>query len=109
MNQWEIWLFPFAGAGPHPAVILSNDERCRNADLTHVNALICTSVRVDRPAKRNEVILDTADGLDWATAVKCDLIHTLPKAEFVEKRGEVSILRRRSIGRKIIECLRLPH
>ncbi|MFT5470642.1 MAG: mRNA-degrading endonuclease toxin of MazEF toxin-antitoxin module [Verrucomicrobiales bacterium] len=109
MKQWEIYLFPFQNAGPHPAVILSNDERCENPDLTHVNALICTSVRVTRPAKRNEVILDRADGLDWATAVKCDLIHMLPKSEFTQKRGEVSRLRRVAMGKRIIDCLRLPH
>jgi hypothetical protein len=32
----------------------------------------------------------------------------LPKNEFLEKRGEVSRLRRTAITRKLIDCLRLP-
>ncbi|MBA3833852.1 MAG: hypothetical protein H0X34_18550 [Chthoniobacterales bacterium] len=65
MRQWEIHLFPFEKERPHPAVIISNDERCLNDDLDYVNALICTSARVNREAKKNEVILNGADSLDW--------------------------------------------
>lgn len=107
MQQWDIFLFPFADAGPHPAVILSSDERCSNPDLSHVNALICTSIRVTRPLKKHEVMLDAADGLDWETAVRCDLIHLLPKASFGAARGKVSPARQIVIARKLAECLRL--
>jgi len=53
------------------------------------------------------VILDTADGLDWKTAVRCDVIYLLPKAEFKEQRGKVTGARRVGIARKIAETLRL--
>ena len=43
MRQWEIYLFPFREEKPHPAVILSNEERCVNDDLEYVNALINTA------------------------------------------------------------------
>lgn len=33
MRQWEIFLYPFEAEKPHPAVIISNDERCLNGDL----------------------------------------------------------------------------
>ena len=101
-------LFPFREELPHPAVILSNDERCENADLEVVNALICTSAQLNRPPKKNEIILDESDGLDWKTAVRCDVIYLLPKAEFTGHRGQVNPLRRALIARKIAECLRLP-
>ncbi len=107
MQQWDICLFPFTDGGPHPAVILSSDERCDNPDLAHVNALFCTSVRVARPLKKNEAMLDTADGLDWETAVRCDIIHLLPKASFGPARGRVSSARQIVIARKLAECLRL--
>ena len=107
MRQWEIYLFPFEEEKPHPAVILSNDERCLNNDLEYVNALLCTSGKVNREAKKNEVILDRADGLDWKTAVRCDVIYLLPKAEFKEQRGKVTSARRVGIARKIAETLRL--
>lgn len=108
MRQWEIHLFPFTEEGAHPAVILSNDERCENSAITHVNALLCTSLRAARPAKKNEVILNGSDGLDWQTAVRCDVIHLLRKDLFLSRKGEVTRERRRAIGRKIVECFRLP-
>ncbi len=107
MRQWEIHLFPFEEEKPHPAVIISNDERCLNDDLDYVNALICTSAKVNREAKKNEVVLNGAEGLDWKTAVRCDVIYLLPKAEFKEQRGKVTPQRRVAIARKIAETLRL--
>jgi mRNA-degrading endonuclease toxin of MazEF toxin-antitoxin module len=108
VRQWEIYLFPFREEKPHPAVIISNEERCVNDDLEYVNALICSSAKLNREAKKNEVILDSADGLDWKTAVRCDVIYLLPKADFLERRGKVSLQRRTAIARKIAETLRLP-
>jgi mRNA-degrading endonuclease toxin of MazEF toxin-antitoxin module len=107
VRQWEIYLFPFEKEKPHPAVIISNDERCLNGDLDYVNALICTSAKVSREAKKNEVLLNGADGLDWKTAVRCDVIYLLSKAEFKEHRGKVTPARRLAIARKIAETLRL--
>ncbi len=108
MRQWEIYLFPFREERPHPAVIISNEERCVNHDLEYVNALICTSARLNREAKKHEVVLNAADGLDWKTAVRCDVVYLLPKGEFRELRGKVSPQRRVAIARKIAETLRLP-
>jgi mRNA-degrading endonuclease toxin of MazEF toxin-antitoxin module len=107
VRQWEIYLFPFREEKPHPAVIISNEERCVNDDLEYVNALICTSARLNREAKKNEIILNAADGLDWKTAVRCDVIYLLPKAEFRDRRGKVSSQRRVAISRKVAESLRL--
>jgi mRNA-degrading endonuclease toxin of MazEF toxin-antitoxin module len=108
MKQWDIVLYPFSDAGPHPAIILSNDERCENEDLEYVNALVCTSAKLNRGPKKHEIILDETDGLDWKTAVRCDVFHLLRKSEFTELRGRVSDARKRAIARKIAECLRLP-
>ena len=108
MKQWEIIMFPFAKEHRHPAVIISNDERCQNPDLDSVNALLCTSVRVTRQPLLTEAVLDESDGLDWKTLVRCDLIHLLPKTQFQEIKGAVSEPRRRQIGRKLVEVLRLP-
>jgi hypothetical protein len=53
-------------------------------------------------------MLNAADGLDWKTAVRCDMVYLLPKIEFRERRGKVSPQRRVAIARKIAETLRLP-
>jgi len=108
MRQWEIYLFPYRDEQPHPVVIVSSDERCANEAITHVNGLLCTSVRLNRELKRYEASLDEADGLDWKTAVRCDFLYALVKNEFLGIRGEVSRLRRVAITRKLIDCLRLP-
>ncbi|MCI0536570.1 MAG: type II toxin-antitoxin system PemK/MazF family toxin [Verrucomicrobiales bacterium] len=108
MKQWDIFVFPFDKERRHPAVILSNDETCQNADVEEVNALLCTSARVNRGPKPTEEVLDESDGLDWKTMVRCDKLHLLPKNKFQERKGSVTEQRRHLIARKIVEVLRLP-
>jgi len=108
MKQWEIFQFPFNKERRHPAVIISNDETCENPDIEEVNALLCTSARLNRGPKRTEEVLDESDGLDWKTMVRCDRIYLLPKVKFQEKKGTVTAERRSLVARKIVEALRLP-
>ena len=108
MKQWDIFMFPFSKEKRHPAVIISNDETCLNPDIEEVNALLCTSAKVNRGAKSTEEVLDEADGLDWKTMVRCDKIHLLPKARFDDQKGSVTDERRYLIARKMVEVLRLP-
>jgi mRNA-degrading endonuclease toxin of MazEF toxin-antitoxin module len=108
MRQWDILMFPFAREKRHPAIILSNDETCQNDDIPEVNALICSSAKVDRRPKLTEEILDEADGLDWKTVVRCDKIYLLPKELFDDRRGSVAEERRHLIARRLVEVLRLP-
>src|SRR4026208_1584665 len=108
MKQWDIVMFPFDKERRHPAVIISNDEMCQNVDIEEVNALLCTSAKVDRGPKITEEVLDEADGLDWKTMVRCDRIHPLPQGQFDDRKGTVSEERQHLIARKIVEALRLP-
>ncbi|HEY1663986.1 MAG TPA: type II toxin-antitoxin system PemK/MazF family toxin [Verrucomicrobiae bacterium] len=108
MKQWDIIMFPFSRERRHPAVIISNDETCRNPDIEEVNALLCTSAKVNREPKNTEEVLDEADGLDWKTMVRCDRIHLLPKTQFDDRKGYVTGERQYLIARKMIEVLRLP-
>jgi mRNA-degrading endonuclease toxin of MazEF toxin-antitoxin module len=107
-KQWDIFMFPFSKEKRHPAVIISNDETCQNGDIEEVNALLCTSAKVNRAPKATEEVLDAADGLDWKTMVRCDRIHLLPKAQFDDRKGNVTEERRHLISRKMVEVLRLP-
>ena len=107
MKQWDIYLYPFPDEKPHPVVILSIDEWCDNQNFLRVNGLLCTSAQLNRGPKKNEVILDETDGLDWKTGVRCDFIYALPKADFRDHRGTVSSVRRREISRRLAECFRL--
>lgn len=99
MKQWDIWTCHFAEAGPQPAVIVSHPDRVGHSDL--VNVLICTSQRASRHPKESEVLLNGADGLNWETLVRCDLMYLVEKSELYNRRGEVALVRRRAIVQRI--------
>jgi len=100
MKAWEIWsLHPAGWPEPHPCVIVSSSQRVANKP--EVNVLLCASRQATRPALEYEVILDAADGLDWPTLCKCDLIHMVPKAVLKNLRGTVTPERRAAIIRTI--------
>ena len=50
-------------------------------------------------------LLDEADGMDWKTLCRCDLLWTIDKRTLKRRRGEVQLERRRDIARKIIQGL----
>lgn len=96
MKPWEIWSYhPPGWPEPHPAVIVSGAARVTNKP--DVNVLLCTSQPARREPTAAEVILDTADGLDWPTLCKCDALHFVQKSALKHKRGAVTAERRRQI------------
>ena len=111
MKQWEIWKFPFEEFGAHWVIILSNDERCGNGKFTHVNGLICATLR---PAGRElsiaEVQMNGSEGFDRKTVVRCDVVYLLSKAQLFDKIGSVSsAARRKQISRAMAAAFRLPN
>jgi mRNA-degrading endonuclease toxin of MazEF toxin-antitoxin module len=89
----------------HPAVIVSNAVRvARKAQVVVVS---CSTMRAEsfREPVGCECLLDEADGMDWKTLCKCDLLYTVDKSILKGRRGEVSVERRRDIARKIIQGL----
>jgi mRNA-degrading endonuclease toxin of MazEF toxin-antitoxin module len=104
MKPWEIYSWHAPGwPEPHPAIVISEDSRVANNP--QVNVLLCSTKEARRAAGPTEVILDRADGLDWATLCKCDLIFAVEKAQLSNQRGDVTRERRREIARKVIQCL----
>jgi mRNA-degrading endonuclease toxin of MazEF toxin-antitoxin module len=99
MKQWEIWTCDFDQAGPHPAVIVSHPDRVDRAPL--INVLICSSQRATRNSLHNEVLLNDADGLDWETLVRCDLMYLIEPAQLYRRRGMVTLPRRKAIIQRI--------
>lgn len=82
-------------------VIIFHPARAARKDFVEV--VDCTSQRANRPPLDHEVLLDKADGLDWPTLCKCDCIFAVPREELKERRGDVSMERRRQIVRAIIQ------
>jgi mRNA-degrading endonuclease toxin of MazEF toxin-antitoxin module len=105
MTQWEIWTFRFGEAGEHPAVIVSHPDRVARAPL--VNVLYCASQRASRSPEKHEALLDDADGLDWETLVRCDLLYLVEKSRLHHLRGLVRPERRRQLAQKIVASLGL--
>jgi len=98
VNPWEIWTWQ-----GHPAVIVSGPARCAHKPI--VNILSCSSHRGIRKPELWEVVLDRADGLDWETLCRCDLLYAVHRQELTERRGLVGFERRerrRSIIRVIV-------
>lgn len=102
MKQWDIWTCDFAAGGPHPAVIVSHPDRVARALL--VNVLLGSNQRASRPARENEVVLNGADGLDWETLVKCDLMYLVEKEQLYRCRGTVTTARRRALVQRLNAC-----
>jgi hypothetical protein len=105
MRPWDIYTWEFPGADAHSAVILGTETRLANKPK--VNVLFCSSKRATRKAEALEMILDEADGLDWETLCKCDLIFAVPKEQLTHKRGSVTQERRRQIAERVIRGLGL--
>jgi len=112
MHQWEIVrvrLNP-KDRDPHPAVIISCAEDCLDPHLLRVNVLYGSGSKRPPAASLDprQVHLNGADGLEFATAVDCGLFYLVEKSACSLAIGQVSVERRRQIGRKINEILRLP-
>ncbi len=105
MKPWEIWSWRFPEEGSHPAVILGADDRLKLKP--RVNVLLCSSQRAARKPEPHEVMLDEADGLDWPTLCKCDIIYGALKTDLTKRRGAVTTERRRAIAQRIIQHLGL--
>lgn len=99
MRQWDIYTYD-PGYGNHPAVIVSHPTRIANK--SDVEILVCSSQRANRPVNSTEVLLDSADGLNWETICKCDLILSVDKCDLIQPRGKVTHERQRQIIGTII-------
>jgi hypothetical protein len=105
MKPWDIYTWNFPGAESHPAVVLGTETRIANK--ARINVLFCSTQRARRKPEAIEVILDQADGLDWETLCKCDLIFAVPKEQLFAQRGSVTLPRRRQIAERVIRALGL--
>jgi mRNA-degrading endonuclease toxin of MazEF toxin-antitoxin module len=104
MNPWQVWDCPFPW-GEHPAVIISNAIRVEMKP--QIVVLSCRTMRKSssRDPVGCEALLDQADGMDWKTLCRCDLMFTIDKTILKHHRGEVSLERRREIAAKILQGL----
>ena len=72
-----------------------------------MNVLYCTSQRQSRPPKPYEVMLNSADGLDWEKFCDCSILWSVPSTGIFGRYGRVSSERRRAIRQKLRDIFRL--
>ena len=104
-DQFEVWRYSFPERGEHPCIIISHPDIAARAQ--YVNVLFCTSQRQSRPIKPTEVLLDSADGLDWEAFVNCGALWLVKSADLFGKRGMVTLERRNAIRDKLRDLFRL--
>jgi hypothetical protein len=63
--------------------------------------LLCSSQRANRAAREHEVLLNGADGLDWETLIRCDLMYLMERDEIYGRRSVVTPVRRRAIVQRL--------
>ncbi|MGA3181382.1 MAG: type II toxin-antitoxin system PemK/MazF family toxin [Verrucomicrobiota bacterium] len=99
-DQFDVWRlhFPDKG-GEHPVVLISHPDICARSAV--VNVIFCTSQRQGRRPHPHEVMLNSADGLDWETFCDCSCLYAVKSADLFAKCGRVSLERRRQIRAKI--------
>lgn len=103
MNTFDIFLWqPPKWPEPHPCVIVSHPDRAKRKDVVEV--LMCSTQRAGRQAEPHEIVLDQADGLDWPTLCRCDLIHSAFRAELKSQKGRVSSARQGPLVRTLISA-----
>jgi hypothetical protein len=104
LKAWDIFSYqPATWPEAHPCVVVSHPSRV--AGKPQVNVLMCSSRAAQREPKPNEVLLDQADGLDWPTLCRCDLLLDVPKDELRQRRGHVTDVRRRLIVSTILRSM----
>ena len=101
MNQFDIFYWkPPDWKDGHPVVVVSHPDR---ANLKpRVEVILCTTQRARRKAEPHEIILDEADGLDWPTLCKCDLIYAAARSELTQHKGRVTDARQGPLVRTLI-------
>jgi hypothetical protein len=109
VHQWDIARFRIRpqDGDLHPGIVLSGEEWCASAFTANINILACPKRVPGDGVKPHQVVLNGADGLEFQATVDCRFFYVVPKACISESIGRVSIERRRIIGRKVNEVLRL--
>jgi len=67
-----------------------------------VEVILCATQRAQRRAEAHEIILDEANGLDWPTLCKCDLIYAAVRSDLKPRNGHVTEVRQAPLVRTMI-------
>lgn len=109
LRQWDVVKVRFrpTDRDEHPAVVISNDEHCTDTRLSRLNVLYGTKISPGNPPRPHQGVINSAEGLDFLTAVDCSYFYTVDKDSITRSIGTVGVERRRALKRTIIAAYRL--
>jgi len=85
----------------HPGVVLSGPDLLADDRQLRFNAVIGTKRPPAAAVLAHQVVLDEADGLEFATLINCSLVYVVRKNAVLRSAGVVSHSRRAEIARRI--------
>jgi hypothetical protein len=91
----------------HPAVVLSPPDILHDDRQWRFNVLVGTKEVPAAGARTSEVLLDSADGLDFMTLVNAVMVFQVRKASVLRVVGRVCHARRGQISMKLRAALGL--
>jgi mRNA-degrading endonuclease toxin of MazEF toxin-antitoxin module len=103
LDRWEI-VFARKSESDlvgHPAVILSGSDILSDSRPLRFNALMGTKRPPAAKVLPHQVLLDQADGLEFATVLNCALVYVVRKNSILRRAGIVSHMRRAEISRRV--------
>jgi hypothetical protein len=101
LNQFDIFYWhPPDYPEPHPSIIISHPTRAANKPWLEV--IVGSTKRATRQAQDHEIILDQADGLDWPTLCRCDMIWAAHRLDLKQRKGQVIEARQAQLVRTLI-------
>jgi hypothetical protein len=103
LDRWQIVFAreSEADAVGHPAVILSGPDILSDDRQLRFNALMGTKRPPAARILAHQVLLDQADGLEFATLINCSMVYVVRKNSILRTAGIVSHMRRAEIARRV--------
>ena len=85
----------------HPGVVLSHEDLLEDPKFQRINVVVGSKKPPAASPAPRQVMLNGADGLEFLTAVDCDLVLVARKSAILRRVGSVGLERRREIQRKV--------
>jgi hypothetical protein len=103
LRRWDIVFVPVDGKDTtgHPAVVLSHEARLDDVRMERINVLVGSKKQPGETAREHQVVLNSAEGLEFSTLVDCAFIYTVRKSAILRLAGAVGYVRRTEIQRKV--------
>lgn len=109
LNRWDIVFVPADEKDHvgHPAVVLSPPDLLVDPRQARINVLVGTKKQPAESVKPHQVVLNGADGLEFATLINCALVFQVKKASILRHAGAVSFARRGAVATRVRAALGL--